>query len=141
MPDATPADRSATMSPFIRYEDAPAAVRWLVRAFGLEERAVHAGPDNTIAHAELGFGGSVLMLGPARTDELRMGSPRALGGVTQGIYIHVEAIDTHYGRAREAGAEIVYPLRDTEYGSREYGARDLEGHLWSFGTYRPGTAP
>jgi uncharacterized glyoxalase superfamily protein PhnB len=23
------------------------------------------------------------------------------------------------------------------YGSREYSARDLEGHEWSFGTYRP----
>jgi hypothetical protein len=24
-----------------------------------------------------------------------------------------------------------------DYGSREYGARDLEGNLWSFGTYDP----
>ena len=28
-------------------------------------------------------------------------------------------------------------IEDTDYGSREYTARDLEGHEWSFGTYRP----
>jgi uncharacterized glyoxalase superfamily protein PhnB len=26
---------------------------------------------------------------------------------------------------------------DTNYVSREYAARDPEGHVWSFGTYRP----
>lgn len=28
-------------------------------------------------------------------------------------------------------------LTDQDYGSREFTARDLEGHLWCFGTYRP----
>ncbi len=41
-------------------------------------------------------------------------------------------------RAREAGAEIVRELEDQDYGSRDYSARDFEGNLWSFGTYRPG---
>lgn len=36
-----------------------------------------------------------------------------------------------------AGAQIVRPLTDEAYGSREYSARDPEGNLWSFGTYRP----
>ena len=30
------------------------------------------------------------------------------------------------------------PPTDLDYGSRDYGARDLEGNLWSFGTYAPG---
>jgi uncharacterized glyoxalase superfamily protein PhnB len=29
-------------------------------------------------------------------------------------------------------------LRDEDYGSRGYMAKDLEGHVWYFGTYRPG---
>src|SRR6266540_1434370 len=37
----------------------------------------------------------------------------------------------------EAGAEVVRPLEDTDYGSRGYTARDPEGNLWSFGTYQP----
>jgi uncharacterized glyoxalase superfamily protein PhnB len=55
-----------------------------------------------------------------------------------GIYVVVEDIDAHYEAARAAGARIVRALEDTEYGSREYSALDLEGNIWSFGTYRPG---
>ena len=40
-------------------------------------------------------------------------------------------------RALAAGAEIIVGLEDTPYGSREYAARDLEGHVWSFGNYAP----
>jgi uncharacterized glyoxalase superfamily protein PhnB len=57
--------------------------------------------------------------------------------VNQGIYIALDDIDAHYARAKAAGAEILRPLADTDYGAREYTARDLEGHLWSFGTYWP----
>jgi uncharacterized glyoxalase superfamily protein PhnB len=46
-------------------------------------------------------------------------------------------VDAHYDRAKAAGAEIVVELRNTEYGSREYSARDPEGHVWHFGTYLP----
>ena len=58
--------------------------------------------------------------------------------MTGGIYVHVADIDAHHERAVAAGAEIVIPLQDMDYGSREYSARDPEGHLWSFGTYQPG---
>ena len=44
-------------------------------------------------------------------------------------------------RARAAGARIVREPADTDYGSRDYAARDPEGNLWSFGTYRPGLDP
>lgn len=54
-----------------------------------------------------------------------------------GTYAVVEDIDVHYARAVAEGAEILRPLADTDYGAREYTARDPEGHLWSFGTYRP----
>jgi uncharacterized glyoxalase superfamily protein PhnB len=51
--------------------------------------------------------------------------------------VYVPDTDAHYARARAAGAEIVRELADTPYGSREYSARDVEGNLWSFGTYYP----
>jgi hypothetical protein len=51
--------------------------------------------------------------------------------------IYLPDVDAHYDRAKAAGAEIVVELRNTEYGSREYSARDLEGHVWHFGTYLP----
>ena len=49
----------------------------------------------------------------------------------------VEDADAHHARAKAAGAEIVMELMDTDYGSRDYAARDPEGNVWNFGTYRP----
>ena len=38
--------------------------------------------------------------------------------------------------ARDAGAQITAEPHDTDYGSRDFAARDPEGTRWSFGTYR-----
>jgi uncharacterized glyoxalase superfamily protein PhnB len=46
-------------------------------------------------------------------------------------------VDAVHDRAVAAGAEIVYPLTDQDYGSRDFSARDPAGNVWSFGTYRP----
>jgi uncharacterized glyoxalase superfamily protein PhnB len=123
---------------FLNYDDAPAALDWLEQAFGFERTAVHDGPNGTIAHAELRFGDGLVMLGSAGRNDLGLKTPRELGAVNQGVYVIVDdGIDAHFERARSAGAEIVRALHDTDYGSRDYVARDPEGNLWSFGTYRP----
>jgi len=121
--------------PFLRHRDAPAAIDWLVKAFGFREQMVVPGENGAVAHAELSFGPGVIILGTARDDELRIKSPRDLGAVSGGIYVYVvEGVVEHCERARAAGAEIIRGPEDTDYGSREYTARDLEGHLWSFGS-------
>jgi uncharacterized glyoxalase superfamily protein PhnB len=130
---------STRIFPFLRYEDAPAAFEWLARAFGFEKQMLVPGPDGTIAHAQLRYGGSLIMIGSITDtdDAMNLKSPTALRGVTQGIYVHVNDAAAHHDRAKAAGAEIIMELEDTEYGSSEYMARDLEGHVWSFGTYAP----
>jgi uncharacterized glyoxalase superfamily protein PhnB len=123
--------------PSLRYQDAPAAIDWLCEAFGFEKQLVIPGPNGTISHAQLKFGHDCIMLGSSKDDSLGMKSPRELGGVTQSIYIYISNVDAHHDRAKSAGAQIVIPLQNTDYGSREYSARDPEGHLWHFGTYLP----
>lgn len=123
--------------PFLRYAQAPAAIEWLERAFGFRRGLVVPNPDGTIAHAEIHLGPGVVMLGSAREDDLNMRVPADLGAVNQGIYAFVPDVDAHCARALAAGAQILRPPADTSYGSREYVARDPEGNLWSFGTYRP----
>ena len=122
-------DGASTVFPVLRYRDAPAAIAWLVAAFGLEPRDVVEGPGGTIRHAVLGFGAGAVLLGSASA-----GDPPAVGA---GIYVAVDDADAHHARAAEAGARIERPLVDTDHGSREYTARDPEGHVWSFGTYWP----
>jgi uncharacterized glyoxalase superfamily protein PhnB len=62
---------------------------------------------------------------------------RAGGRNTQSVYVVVEDPDAHHARAVAAGAKVVMPLEDKDYGGRGYSARDLEGHVWSFGNYDP----
>ncbi|EUA65989.1 putative glyoxalase/bleomycin resistance protein/dioxygenase [Mycobacteroides abscessus] len=38
-------------------------------------------------------------------------------------------------------ADIVRPLRKTDYGAHEFAVRDPEGNLWSFGDYTGEPAP
>jgi uncharacterized glyoxalase superfamily protein PhnB len=44
--------------------------------------------------------------------------------------------DALFARAQAAGAEVVQPLVDEDYGNRSFTVRDPEGNLWTFGTYR-----
>ena len=128
-----------TIYPSVRYNDARAAIEWLKSALGFEEKEVCAGDGDTIAHAELKLAGSLIMLGSVKNDPYGT-SPENLGGVTGGVYIALDSdtdVDTAYARAKAAGAQIIRELEDTDYGSHEFGVRDPEGHIWSFGTYRP----
>ncbi len=126
-------ETAPTLYPMMRYRDAPAAIEFLERAFGFTEREVMANPDGTIAHAELSYGPSVFMLGTDRVDPIYGGGRAGQGWV----YVAVDDPDPHCERARAAGAEIIIELHDTDYGSRDYAARDPEGNFWYFGTYRP----
>ena len=125
-----------TMYPIIAYDDAPAAIGWLQRVFAFAPLTIMTDEQGEIQHAELRLGDGVIM----PTTRQRMPDPenpwsQPLG--TQGLYVALDNVDAHYEHAVNAGADIMRPLADTSYGSREYSVRDLEGNLWSFGTYRP----
>jgi uncharacterized glyoxalase superfamily protein PhnB len=128
----------ATVFPAMRYHDAPAAIEFLERAFGFERILIVPGENGAIAHAELKLGPGIVMLSSACDDEFRMKSPRDVGHTTAALCVWVKDVDAHYQRALAAGAEVVRPVADTHYGSREYGVRDLEKQLWFFSNYQPG---
>ena len=119
--------------PVLKYEDAEVAFDFLERALGCERLAVHEGENGGVAHAELRFGDEVLMFGT--TDE---GDPRFNQGAGRtSVYVVVDDPDPLFERAKGAGAEVVMPPTDQDYGSRDFVVRDPEGNLWSFGTYAP----
>jgi uncharacterized glyoxalase superfamily protein PhnB len=124
--------------PYIRYEDPAAMLTWLEDAFGFKRRAVYEEGDQ-IVHAEVSYRNGMFMTGSTRDDDESVAkTPNQLGGAaTGGMYVVVDDADAHCEQARAAGAEIVREPTDQDYGSRDYAARDPEGHTWSFGTYRP----
>ncbi len=132
-----PATHRASIFPCLRYRDAPAAIDWLVRAFGFEKKVVYDGPDGTVVHAELRLGDDYVMLGSAKEDVFNWKPPAEAGVSTQMAYVVVADPDALFERATAAGAEVVRPLSDTDYGSRDFSVRDPEGHIWNFGTYHP----
>ncbi len=121
--------------PCLSYTNAHAAIQWLVSAFGAEARHIYDGPDNTVAHAEVWFGDSCVMMGTLKEN----GMPPSRPGETA-VYIVVASaaeVDQLHERAVQHDARIVLSLRDTDYGSHDFGALDLEGNFWGFGTYAP----
>jgi uncharacterized glyoxalase superfamily protein PhnB len=128
----TTATRTAVW-PTLLYRDANAAIAFLVEAFGFEEAAVYRSDDGTVVdHAELRWpdGGGV-MLGTHRTESSIAALPPGVGA----IYVVVTDPDALYARAKARGATITREMRDEDYGSRGFTARDPEGVIWSFGTY------
>jgi len=143
MPAIARATRT-TVIPCLRYRDAPAAIDWLCRVFGFERQLVVPNPDGTIAHAQLRLGGGMIMLGSVVDSPFGrlMRQPDEIGGAeTQSAYVIVPDADVVYARVKAAKAEIVLDIKDEDYGGRGFSCRDLEGHLWTIGTYDPWEPP
>jgi len=54
-----------------------------------------------------------------------------------GDRLAVQGVRIREEDGRAADAEIVRELVTQDCGGRDYTARDLEGHVWTFGTYDP----
>ena len=121
-----------TVWPAFRARDARALIRFLVDVFGFEETAVYD-EGGLVAHAQLSWpeGGGV-MLGSVREDA-DDAWPAVPG--TAACYVVTADPAAVHARAVAAGATVVRELNTTDYGSKEFSARDPQGNLWSFGTY------
>ena len=117
------------------YVDPKAAFRWLEQAFGFEPMFVILDENDNLAHSEMSYGESVVMIGSEWSADHK--SPKSVGGKnTQTVHVQLargEDIDAHCERARIAGAHIQQEPDTQFYGDRTYRARDPEGHIWTFG--------
>jgi uncharacterized glyoxalase superfamily protein PhnB len=131
--------------PMMAYEDVPAALEWLARAFGFREReaARFTDQEGRITHAEMELGEGVIMLAnptpfyqsPKHHAETCESARKwsSVPYVIDGAHVFVEAVDDHFARAREAGATMLSEPEDQPYGERVYRTADPEGHRWMFG--------
>ena len=123
--------------PHLVYQDVAAAVAWLNKALGFTEHYRYGDPADPEG-AQMRLGEAWIMLRRARPGSA---SPAQLGAATQSLTVFVEDVDSHFERARSAGAKIVEQLHETEYGERQYGVEDLEGHHWLFSRHARDVSP
>ena len=122
---------STTINPVVHFRDLERALSLLSEAFGFEELAVHRDEAGAIQYVEMALDGAPLGFGPTAE-----GSMFDLGPTS--VYVSRDEIDSMHERAVAAGVEILMPPTDQDYGSRDFVAKDHEGNLWCFGTFRPG---
>lgn len=122
-----------TVWPALRYDDAPAAVRFLTDVFGFRAALVVPGDRGDVVHAELSWPeGGAVMLGSMKFTE---GTHAEMQAGVAAVYVVTSDVDAVHDRVLAAGFEIPDALHDTDYGSHTFTTRDPEGNLWTFGTY------
>lgn len=122
--------------PTMNYTDAPKAIQFLEEAFGFTTVLVVPNDDDpaVIEHAQMAFPeGGGIMLGTADRPGNTF-SQRPTGAAS--CYVVTDSPDALFEQATAAGARVVAPLKDEDYGSRGFSVADPEGNLWSFGTYQ-----
>jgi uncharacterized glyoxalase superfamily protein PhnB len=126
MPDY---DADPQVVPYLLYEDAGAAMDWLIRVFGFAERVRDGQSDGTVRHGELlvGDGGVVMLGSPGEGFQ----GPAKLGEVTQLQCITVTGLLAHRGRAQAAGADVS-GISVRAGRAHSYMVDDPEGHRWYF---------
>ena len=126
---------------YLHVRDAAKAIEFYRRAFGAEEKLRLVDPQSgRVGHAELSFGGAVVMLAD-EFPEYGIAGPLTAGSTTVTIHLHVDDADALIARAAEAGAEVLRPAQDHFYGERSGTVRDPFGHRWNIGHHLEDVAP
>jgi len=121
--------QSPTVVPEITYDDVPAAIEFLTRAFGFRERVAARLTGNGFVRAFMELGDGLISLSTGGDGRQ---SPRAGGATTQSLKCYVDGIDRHFAQAKANGATVISEPTDEFWGGRIYRAKDPEGHSWMF---------
>ena len=125
---------STTLWHTFAVSDADVMTEWL-SAIGFTEHATYRDEQDpaVIVHAEWAWpGGGGIMFGSEREDSAISGTGPAAA------YLVTPDPDAVFEAAVAAGATVVRPMVDQDYGGRGGSVNDPEGNHWSFGDYQPG---
>ena len=129
-----------TVTPHLVAQDAAAALAFYVRAFGAVERYRLVEPSGKIGHAEITVGDAVVMVCDEYPDFGAV-SPAAFGGSPIKLLIYVNDCDAVVGRAVDAGATLLRPVKDQFHGDRSGMVVDPAGFTWTIATRREEVSP
>jgi uncharacterized glyoxalase superfamily protein PhnB len=110
------------VTPVLADPDVPEAADWLCNAFGLRVRLRIGQHRGQLVYGD----GAVIVTDRGAADT----APDH--AATHSVHVRVEDAERHHERAVRAGAEIIDPPAEYPYGEKQYSARDLGRHRWTF---------
>ena len=129
-----------TVTPHLVVKGGADALGFYQKAFGAEETYRIPGPGNSIMHAEIRIGDSMIMLGEEAPDWGAL-SPKTLGGSPVTVMLYVDDVDKWFARATKAGCETKQPPTDMFWGDRYCKLADPYGHSWAIATHTEDVSP
>jgi uncharacterized glyoxalase superfamily protein PhnB len=131
-----PAD-IARLSLGVYYARPAAAARWLADVFGFEATDELPQDPDPLPEGEHGHPWIEFRIGNALLNVFKLDQEAEPGRVRTHVpWIYVDDLESHFARARDAGATIVAELHSYP-GSTVYVVDDLESNRWTFSQARP----
>ena len=117
--------------PYLLYDDAQAAVDWLIEALGCDLVETQLEKQGNLFHAELRLGDARIMLGDPGPDASYSG-PKPGQPMHAMLLVYVPEVDELFARTVAAGAKVLDEPADKPWGDRTFGIKDPQGHCWYF---------
>ena len=117
-----------TVTLYLTVADVHEEIEFVTKVFGAEGKIYGLGSAGGY-HSEYRIGDSMVMIGGGGEGSAWKGTP------TPGaMHLYVEDVDAVYERAMQAGATVLMPPTDQEYGERGAAIQDVGGNHWYIAT-------
>ena len=133
MVNAQPASYS-TVNPSLAIDGATDAIEFYKTVFGATERVRMPAPGGKVAHCELQFGDSVVMVAD-EFPEAGFFGPHKFGGTPIALSVYVADVDQVFVSAIQAGGKPIRIPEDQFYSDRAGQFEDPWGHRWGIATH------
>lgn len=136
-------DTYRRVTPSLVVQGAAKAIEFYGEVFGATERVRFPGPGDTVAHAEIAIGDSVVIVEDEFPERgTKAPSPdAATTALASFIFIYVEDVDATIDKAGKLGAKVVRAPEDQFYGDRDGYIVDPWGHGWTIASHIEDVSP
>ena len=131
---------SHSVTAYVIVDGARKAIDYYKKAFNATELHVMSGPNNSVMHAAIKIGDSVVYLTDSN-EQWGAKSAKKLGGSPISLHLYVTNVDATFKQAISAGATEKAPVTDMFWGDRYGKLVDPFGIEWGIATHTKDMTP